>query len=759
MDLIISEKSIAGESIARLLADGNVKMTTVSGARAFEFHWKGEEIRLIPLRGHISDVEFPKKYSQWVGIDVRDLITAPVIYSETEQSIIHCIRDSAPLAEKIIIATDADREGESIGLEAISYAQQTNPKIKIQRAYFSAIAKEDIDKSFNSLEKFDYNFAYSANARREIDLIWGAVLTRFLSIISGQMGHDFLSVGRVQTPTLALVVDREKERLAFQQKKYWEVSIDCLKEKEPDKPFVAMHQEERFWEKDKAQKAFNKQPKKAKVKSVGTKVKVLKKPVPFNTTEFLRAATAVGFSAAKAMSLAETLYQKGFTSYPRTDNSVYPASLNLKDILNKLASVKAISDDVMRILAQKEIVPSTGKEAKDHPPIYPVLAVQKEALVLDEWKIYELICRRFLATLSTDAKTENASVLLDAEGEPYIARGQIILEAGWKKVYPYSKVSEVILPKLAVGDEVKITKVEIFEKETQPPARYSQGSLIKLMEDNNLGTKSTRPAIIQKLYNRKYISGNKSIEPSKVAFAVIDSLEKNCDIVTKPQMTSDVEREMDEIAAGKKEMKEVVSDSGIKLKGIMDIMFKVKDTIGTELRTALRFSEIISKCPRCNEGNLVVRKGRSGKRFVGCSSYPKCDNSFPLPQKGSIFPTPDFCPECKAPMIKVKNGRFNYKMCLTMTCVTKKDWGKPKTPAPVASSAPSTAPAPSAAAPAIAAPAPTPAIPPAKDSSAPVPTAKPAAAPSKSAPKPKKPKAPSKPKAAAKPKASAKPKK
>ncbi|MEK6959419.1 MAG: DNA topoisomerase I [archaeon] len=685
MDLIISEKSIAGERIAQLLADGKVVNKSIAGARVFEFTWKGLEYRVIPLRGHISDVEFPKKYSNWYGIDVRELIDAEIVYSETEGAIIDCIRECSPEAGQIIIATDADREGESIGLEALSYAKQTNPNIKVERAYFSAITKEDIDKSFGALEKFDYNFAYSANTRREIDLIWGAVLTRFLSIISGNTGKNFLSVGRVQTPTLALIIDREKERLAFKQEKYWEVLAHCIKPKEKEIPFTAMHQEEKFWDKAKAQAVFNKQPKKAEVKSVDTKTRVLKKPAPFNTTEFLRAATAIGFTASKAMSIAESLYQRGFTSYPRTDNSVYPPSLDLKEILNKLVSIKALEKDTRKILAQKEIVASKGKETKDHPPVYPVGVVQKEALAADDWKIFELISRRFLATLSEDATTENLGVMLDAEGEPYIARGQTIIKAGWKEVYPYSKLSETILPKLEVGDIVDIEKLELFEKETQPPGRYSQGSLLKLMEDNNLGTKSTRPAIIQKLYARKYLVGNKAIEPSKVAFAVIDSLQKHCDIVTKPKMTADLESEMDEIAAGKKQQKEVVDVSGKRLREIMDLLFKQKEIVGSEIRSALKSNEVISNCPKCQKGMLIVRRGKSGKRFVGCSSYPACVNSFPLPQKGYITPTTDFCPECKAPIIKVNSGRVNYKMCLTMACVTKKDWVKKPLPGVVPS--------------------------------------------------------------------------
>jgi ssDNA-binding Zn-finger/Zn-ribbon topoisomerase 1 len=187
---------------------------------------------------------------------------------------------------------------------------------------------------------------------------------------------------------------------------------------------------------------------------------------------------------------------------------------------------------------------------------------------------------------------------------------------------------------------------------------------------------STRPAIIQKLYSRKYIIGNKSLEPSKVAFAVIGSLEKHSEIVTKPQMTAELEKEMDEIAAGKKTQKEVVQKSCDGLSQVMELLFKNKDAVGLELRMALRFSEIFGKCT-CG-ANLVLRKSKIGKRFVGCSAYPDCTVTFPLPQTGFITPTSDYCPECRAPIIQVKAKRFHYKMCLNMTCVTKAEWAKKK---------------------------------------------------------------------------------
>ncbi|MBT4870774.1 MAG: DNA topoisomerase I [Candidatus Diapherotrites archaeon] len=672
MKLIISEKAIAGERIASFLADGDVKQINVAGARTFQFNYKGEEIILVPLRGHISDVEFPKEYSNWMKTDFKKLASAKVLYSKKEYRIIDGIKAVAPDAKEMIIATDADREGEAIGLEAINYAKQTNKNVKITRAYFSAITKEDMDKSFNELEEFDYNFAHSADARREIDLIWGAVLTRVISITSGQLGKSFLSVGRVQTPTLALVVNREKERMAFLKKKYWEIVAHCKK----DKVFLAQHKTEKFFEKEKAQSVIDKDIKELIVKKVDKKTKTLKKPTPFNTTEFLRAAASIKLSVGKAMSTAESLYQKGFVSYPRTDNKAYPKTIDLKAILKKLVTVEELAKDTKKVLDQEKIVPSKGKETKDHPPIYPVAPVKKSALSPDEWKVYELIARRFLATLYVDAKTENVGVYFEGKEEEFISRGQVILDAGWKAIYYYSKLSEVFLPNLNVGDKVDVTKIDMVEKETQPPGRYSEGSLIKLMEKNNLGTKSTRPAIIQKLFFRNYIKGSKSIEASTVAIAVISSLEKHCEVVTKPEMTAGLEKEMDEIAAGNKNLEGVVSDSVKKLHEVIDTLLEHRSELALEIKKSISTNNVIGKCNKCESGDLISRKGKSGKRFVGCNSYPACTNSFPLPQKGTIITTKELCAVCGVPVIRVKNKGREYKMCIDMNCKTKDSWRK-----------------------------------------------------------------------------------
>ena len=497
MQLIITEKAIAGQRIASLLSGKEVVLRREDEAQVGEFRKDGKEFVVIPLRGHIANVDFPKQYSHWLGTDLKQLTMAPVEYVGTEKAIIQMLKKRAKGADSVIIATDADREGESIGVEALDYLKESNPNLTAQRAYFSAITPKDIETAFSQLGKVDFNFADSANARREVDLIWGAVLTRFVSLMSGRMGKEFLSVGRVQTPLLALIVDREKERKAFKSQKYWVVSALFEKDK---MQFVAEHKKGKFWEKNEAEKILSKKTEYGIVSLVQTKQRVLEKPFPFDTTSFLRASTALGLTAGEAMNIAETLYQNGFISYPRTDNQAYPPNLDLKQILVELQKVPVFKPLSEKILA-KPLNPSKGKESKDHPPIHPVSAANPSALTEKQWRVYELVCRRFFATLAEEAVTLNTSVELLLQNEPFIANGQTILKMGWKEFYPYSTLKEVILPKLEKGDKAKLLDLKLEEKETQPPPRYSQSALIKLMSELGLGTKCFTGNTAFKVFN------------------------------------------------------------------------------------------------------------------------------------------------------------------------------------------------------------------------------------------------------------------
>ncbi|MBI4394457.1 MAG: DNA topoisomerase I [Euryarchaeota archaeon] len=663
--LIISEKNITGGKIAAALSGGKAKTTKVKTVPVYEFKDDGHEYAVIGLKGHIIAVDYPSKYNQWFKVKPRELIWAEPVKRVEEKAIAEAIKKLSKDADSVIIATDYDREGELIGAEALEIVRAIKPDIDVKRARYSALTTSEVKRAFSNLSPLDFNLAASAETRQLIDLAWGATLTRFISLASGQVGSDFLSIGRVQSPTLALIVEKEKEIKAFVSKPYWEIDARLSKREE----FAAKHEHGRFWESAEATTVNDKirMATAGKVLSADLTEKRERPPDPFNTTHFLTAATSIGFSAARAMSLAEDLYTNGYISYPRTDNTVYPESLDLREILQRLERTE-FGKDAAKVLSQKQIVPSKGKKSTtDHPPIHPGEPVSRGDLDRDHWKIYELVVRRFLATLGGHAISDVMEVGIDIAGEKFKSRGQHLKTPGWREFYPYLHAKENMLPPLAVGDSVDVVGTELLSKETQPPKRYSQGRLIEEMEKLGLGTKSTRHEIINKLYSRGYMR-NSPIEPTETAFAVTDALAKLGNQIVKSDMTSRLEREMDEIAEGRKKLDDVVKESRELLDSVVAVMEENKKEIGGSIRKAMDEQNTIGKCNK-DGGNLMIRKGRTGKRFLGCSNYPNCTQTYPLPQYGKIVPEGRACEHCQAPVIKLLNkGRRPWIICVNMQC-------------------------------------------------------------------------------------------
>ncbi|MEM0372530.1 MAG: DNA topoisomerase I [archaeon] len=668
MKLIVAEKPIAAKRIASIL--GRPKVKNVAGIEAYEVN----DFIVIPLKGHIVEVDFPKEFNNWRGTELDSLVDAPVNYTPSLKGIEKALQSFASVDE-LIIATDYDREGESIGREAIEIIRKKNPDIKVRRAKFSAITPQEVKEAFEKLAPFNYNLADAADSRREIDLIWGAVLTRYISLTARKLGKEFLSVGRVQTPALALVVDREKEIQAFKPEDYWTISVECNKNGEK---FTAFYEEEKLFDKKAAERVSSLRSDHADVKKAEKKRAIAKPPTPFNTTEFLRAASSLGFQPNKAMSIAESLYMNGLISYPRTDNTYYPDSINIRSIVKKFENTEEFGKLAKKILEKKRLTPTHGaKKATDHPPIYPVEPAKKTALSSQEWKIYELIVRRFLATLADDCETENLKVILDYSGENFVAKGKTVLKNGWREYYPYLKLEEQRLPQLVEGERVNASEPRCEAKQTKPKPRYTPSALIKLMDDLNLGTKSTRAEILQKLIDRGYIQGKQNFKPSSIAFAVIDTLEKHSEEITKPEMTAEIEKEMDDVEKGAKKKSEVVSDSRKMLHRALEKLQKNRDSIGKQLASASNADYNVGKCPQCG-GDLRIIRTKKGTRFIGCSGYAGgCRMSFPLPAKGKITPLNAVCKECSLPMIRVQYAKKRpFEMCVNHKCVSKANWGK-----------------------------------------------------------------------------------
>src|SRR5918994_1526657 len=477
MRLIISEKANAAKKVAQFLAEGTVKDGKHRSVPHHTFKWGGEECVSVGLKGHVLNPEYPEEYSNWQKVEPSSLIDAEIRKSVSEKGVAEAVRALSKKADKIVIATDFDREGELIGVEALSLAFEANPKLvdHVERARFSALTKGEVTRAFDELVEVSRDLAAAGEARQDIDLIWGATLTRWVSRATKRYGSAFLSVGRVQSPTLVLIAERERERRAFVSEPYWEIEAN-LKNGEP---FVARHAYGRFREEDAAQTAYENLTETARVTEVKEKSATRPAPIPFNTTGFLTAAENIGISPSRAARLAEDLYTDGYISYPRTDNTVYPGSLDLREVLGHLKRVEGVGPYAEKLLSAGKLSPTRGKkETTDHPPIYPTGRATKGALRDDQWKIYQLVVRRFLATLSGPAKTLRTTLRFDSGGEPLTTSGTVVTEEGWLGVYFYGRRADEELPRLNEGEEVEVVEAEVIGKETQPPGRYGQPRLI-----------------------------------------------------------------------------------------------------------------------------------------------------------------------------------------------------------------------------------------------------------------------------------------
>lgn len=671
MRLIISEKANAAKKIAQFLAEGPVKEGKYRSVPHHTFKWKGEECVSVGLKGHVLNPEYPEEYSNWQKVEPSKLIDAEILKSVSEKGVAEAIRSLSKKADKVVIATDFDREGELIGVEALSLAFEANPKLMdhVERSRFSALTTGEVNRAFDNLVDVSRDLAAAGEARQDIDLIWGATLTRWVSRATKRYGPAFLSVGRVQSPTLVLITERERERRAFVPEPYWELEA-TLKNGEP---FTVRHATDRFKEEEAVRKAYENLAKTATVTEVKQKSATRPPTTPFNTTSFLTAASSLGFSPSRAARIAEDLYTDGYISYPRTDNTVYPPSLDLREVLGFLKRVEGVGQHAEKLLKAEKLSPTRGKkQTTDHPPIYPTGYASRKAMRDDKWKIYQLVVRRFLATLMGPAKTLRTTLRFDSGGETLVTGGTVVTEEGWLAAYPYSRRADEEIPNLSEGEVVQVVSKEILAKETQPPGRYGAGRLINVMEDLGLGTKATRPNIIQNLYDRGYVHDDPLI-PTEKGMGVAQALKDFASEIASHEMTAELERSMDAITEGKISKDSVVDESRDVLRRVYEHLQNSETEFADIVWEGIRTDETLGKCPVSGHDLIIRRNRKSRKRFVGCSGYPDCTVTYPLPQRGEIIPLGTTCDACGSPEIKVLGGKRPWVTCINMDCPKKQE--------------------------------------------------------------------------------------
>ena len=716
MKLVVTEKNIAAQKIAELLGTGKPKADKVYSTPVYRFQCDGEDWVTIGLRGHILEPNFAphlvyRKRGGWAAVDANGemipadipsslpkppfkkkkpftedgvelsawkmdslpyLVYAPIEKLPKEKDIIRSLKNLAKKADSIVIATDFDREGELIGADALSCIRQANETAPVSRARYSAITKQEINHAFQNLVDMDMDLASAGRSRQDIDLIWGAALTRYLTLVKFAGYGNVRSAGRVQTPTLALIVERERERLAFVPEDYWVIKGDF---DNSEMEFSAPHSTARFKDEASAKAVMEhvQGQSRALVASIEKRTRTQQPPAPFNTTSLMAAASAEGISPARTMRIAESLYMDGYISYPRVDNTVYPASLDLAATVEKLAGNPAYAPYCKKLLAGGPLHATRGKqETTDHPPIHPTNAATPDTLDASAYKLYNLIARRFLATLSGPATIEGTKVGLNVNGELFVARGDVLVKPGFREIYPYGQKKDEQLPALVEGAEIDFKGASLTKKQTEPPARYSQGKLIQEMEKRGLGTKSTRHSIIERLYTVKYVQ-NEPIEPSALGMAVCDALGSFAPHVTTPDMTAQLEREMDSIAQGKVTKDEVVMHSRNLLSDQLAELLPHSEEVKDALADAVAADAYVGKCPKCGKDLQLRASQKTRSMFIGCAGWPDCDVTYPLP-KGKVESTETPCPVCGMPQIKVTPFRSKPHMqCIDPECPTNKE--------------------------------------------------------------------------------------
>lgn len=681
--LIIAEKPSVALRIALSLSETKPKTNAFNGVVYYEAYRKGEKIYIVAAAGHLFTLhqkdrnnELPIFNIEWVPsykVNKKAYFT---------KKYLDAIEEVGKKCGFFINACDYDIEGTIIGSNLIKDItnRDVNKEIsegfgQVGRMKFSTTTKPDLEYAYENLGKFDYNNMYAGEARHMLDWMWGINMSRVLmnALYLGGV-KKIMSVGRVQGPTLGILAKRELEIKDFVPRPFWTVFISY-------KGTEFQNKRGNIFEKPDAEKALDAtKNSKILVKELSVSAEEKYPFPPFDLTSLqLEASRAARMDPTRTLAVAQSLYEKSYISYPRTASQKLPGTLNLSKIIQMIGQNPKYSDHAKKLTSESRYRPREGgKEDEAHPAIHPTGEMPK-SMSGEEEAVYDIITKRFLACFAESALIENTRAVLAAGTEEYAASGNVIKKKGWMDIYNYYKPDENLMPQLEKGEDVSAEKIYMKEGKTEPPKRYTKASLIALLEKKDLGTKATRAAIIDTLFNRGYII-NAKIEVTEFGMSVYQSLMKYCSNILDEDLTKTLEKDMEKISKGSKNKDDVIGEGKKIISEVVATFKKNGREIGKELSKGLKESEVtnsLGKC-KCGNGDLVIKKSRNNKQFVGCTNWPTCNNSFPLPQNAKIVSLHKMCEKCGTPKIKVFSKGKVFEMDLDPNCETKKNWNSMK---------------------------------------------------------------------------------
>ena len=625
--LIITEKPQAAEKIARAI--GSPRQYKENGASYFELEHNNQKILVASAVGHLFNLTYAQGQKGWPIYETTWIPSYEKKAAAFTKKYITLLTQLAKRATEVIIATDFDIEGEVIGWNVLRFICK---KETAKRMKFSTLTEEELKNAFNNpLPEPAWGNAYAGETRHIVDWLYGINLSRALMAAIKKTGSfKILSIGRVQGPALKIIVDREREIIAFKAVPFWRVHAHSnnIRFTHPNDIF------------DKTQLEKFKDIKEG-IAETDIKQVTLQPAHPFDLTTLQREAyRLLRLSPSETLRTAQKLYLAGVISYPRTSSQKIPKEIKPKAILKKLEKRFPQAKTTTRE------IPVEGKKADPaHPSIFPT--GEYSSLNETEEKLYQLIVKRFISCFSADARTENKKIILTANNLPFIASGLKVLEPGWTAIYPH-QFEEIDIPTLT--GKQRIDKIEIEDRETQPPSRYTPTSLITLLEKKNLGTKATRSSIVDILFDRGYLEGT-SIKATPLGIQLITTLEKHSPIIIDESLTASLEEQMEHIESAtsnfQEEEKKIIDKVKETLTKIAEQFKPQEEIIGKELLSSIQEqrkeeqeSAKIMPCPVCKTGTLrIIFSPKTRRSFVGCSNYPACKQTHTLPPNALIKTT------------------------------------------------------------------------------------------------------------------------
>ncbi|MFX1502331.1 MAG: DNA topoisomerase, partial [Promethearchaeota archaeon] len=630
--LVITEKNKVAEAIANII--GSVKKVNKTKSLVI-YSIPSKNFHVLPLRGHILEYRNTIAFKSWTKTNPRDIITNPDTIEKVPKSYagpyIQALKEYSKISNHCIIATDADIEGCNIGLfDALPFVRQVNPNIKISQLWLSSLQRNEILNKLNNLISPKYNWGESGEARAIIDAFIGFSATRevtnTLRPLLNKFNIKFTSIGRVQTSLLYLIYLREHEILNFLPEPYY--LIDAILVHNSDL-FKAHHQFNPFSrnQQSEARQIFDKIKNEKQGKIIdNSKVKFRREPpTPLNTSKALVLLTKnLRISANIAMRTLNALYLNKIITYPRTDSDVYKPDFNHVEVLHKFSHHSQFNNYVINLFNNKRINPTKGKkDVGDHPPITPLEGLESDSPLFEnniQKEVYDIISRHYLALFGEPAIESRQKLKINIKEELFIAKIVSLIFPGFLEVAPFLKPkyeSELQI----FGDEIQVQEILLEERETKPPPKYTDTSLLKLMEKNNLGTKSTRPIIINLLLSRKLINRMKyRYSISDLGKFLIQNLIEIWLPFLVPEFTKGVEEKLEDIKNERKTMNSIIKEVRNEFLELFDKFLINKNNFISKINNyKIEYNTPIttSNCPFC-ESNPMKFINKKKNRFLVC---------------------------------------------------------------------------------------------------------------------------------------------